>query len=496
MKQLSYQTLREAGYEGYLLEQAPEKVIQFGEGNFLRGFADAFLDVLNEKTGLNAKVVLVQPVGRKDHTEAFRKQDGLYTLYLRGFENGERVNRKRIISCVSRCLNPYAHYDEILACAENPALRYIISNTTEAGIVYDPTCQLEDAPPQAFPAKLTQFLYRRFQAVGAQGDGFVILPCELIDDNGKVLRHCVEQYISQWKLEPSFLRWVEEKNVFCSTLVDRIVTGYPAGEVARLQEENGYEDALLDTGEVFAFWAIEGPEWLKKELRFEEAGLPVVVTADCKPYKERKVRILNGAHTSMVLGSFLAGEDIVRDCMEDEVICGFMKKALYDEILPTLTLPREELLQFTGSVVERFRNPFIDHKLLSISLNSTAKWKARILPSLLDAVKLTGKVPACLAASFAFYLLFYHGDKLGENGLEATYNSRSYTIVDDQQVLAFFYQHRDTPMAELALAAMARTDFWGCDLTRIAGFADAVLHCLESVEKTDIKAVMKELAEA
>ncbi|MGI5959998.1 MAG: tagaturonate reductase [Massiliimalia sp.] len=495
MKRLSYETLKEIGYEGYLLKQASEKVIQFGEGNFLRGFADVFLDLLNEKTGLNAKAVLVQPVGKQDHTAPFDEQNGLYTLYLRGFENGQKVNRKRVISCVSRCLNPYSHYEQIMACAENPELRYIISNTTEAGIVYDPSCQFDQTPPQAFPAKLTQFLYRRFQRFGAGADGFVILPCELIDDNGKALKHCVKQYIEQWKLGAEFLQWVEQKNDFCSTLVDRIITGYPSGEAEQLNRENGYEDTLMDAGEVFAFWAIEGPEWLKEELLFEQAGLPVVITPDCKPYKDRKVRILNGAHTSMVLGAFLAGQDIVRGCMEDPVICGFMKKAVYEEIMPTLALPKEELLSFADAVIERFQNPFIDHKLLSISLNSTSKWKARVLPSLLDYVKIKGKVPECLAASFAFYLLFYHGNQMGENGLEAEYGGRSYTVIDDQAVLQFFYDLKDDPMESLAMAVMGNKSFWGCDLTQIEGFAQSVIGYLDAVHKTDIKTVMKQLIE-
>lgn len=417
----------------------------------------------------------------------------MYTLYLRGFENGKKVNRKRIISCVSRCLNPYAHYDKIMECAENPELRYIISNTTEAGIVYDPSCQFDDASAQSFPAKLTQFLYRRFQKFGADGKGFVILPCELIDKNGKVLKDCVEKYIEQWNLEPEFLQWVEEKNVFCSTLVDRIITGYPSGEAKQLNTENGFEDTLMDTGEVFAFWAIEGPEWLKKELLFDQAGLPVVVTPDCTPYKQRKVRILNGAHTSMVLGAFLEGQDIVRNCMEDEVICGFVKKAIYDEIIPTLTLPEEELGSFANSVIERFQNPFINHKLLSISLNSTAKWKTRILPSLLDYIKIKGKVPDCLALSFVFYLLFYHGHTISENGLEAEYGGRKYTVSDDENVIRFFYDHKDDSLDTLALMVMRNKEFWGCDLTQIDGLAETVIRYVDEIYKTDIKTVMKRL---
>ena len=376
MKRLSYEILKEQNYDGYLLENAHEKVLQFGEGNFLRAFVDYFIDILNEKTGFNGKVAVVQP--RPKHSPVsmanlINEQEGLYTLYLRGFENGKKVNDRRIISCVSRCMNAYSDYEAMMVCADNPELRYITSNSTEAGIVYDPSCQFTDKPAASYPGKLTQFLYRRFEKFGGEnGKGFVILPCELIDDNGKVLKDCVLKYATQWNLGDDFIQWLNEENLFCSTLVDRIVTGYPKSEANALNKANGYEDNVLNTGEVFGFWVIEGPEWLKDELPFAKAGLPVLITDNHKPYKQRKVRILNGAHTSMVLGAYLAGQDIVRDCMADEVICGFMNKAIYNEIIPTLTLPKNELESFAHSVTERFKNPFIDHALLSISLNSTS----------------------------------------------------------------------------------------------------------------------------
>ncbi|HCT91952.1 MAG TPA: tagaturonate reductase, partial [Lachnospiraceae bacterium] len=301
MKKLSYETLKEQNYQGYLLKDAPERVLQFGEGNFLRAFVDYFIDMMNEKAGFNSKVVLVQPIGHAggfNVADVINEQEGLYTLYLRGFENGQKVNAKRIISCVSRCLNVYSDYETVMACAENPDLRYIACNTTEAGIAYDPQCRLTETPPSTYPAKLTQFLYRRFQKFGKEaGKGFVILACELIDDNGKELETCVLKYAEQWHLEPEFIQWLKDENIFCSTLVDRIVTGFPRGEAAEINEENGYEDNILDTGEVFGFWVIEGPESLKKELPFAEAGLPVLITDNHKPYKQRKVRILNGAHT-------------------------------------------------------------------------------------------------------------------------------------------------------------------------------------------------------
>ena len=314
MKTLNYETLNEIGYDGYLLKDAPERVLQFGEGNFLRAFVDYFIDMLNEKTGFNSKVVLCQPIAQ-GLADKINEQEGLYTLYLRGFQDGAKVNKKRIISCVTRCLNPYNDFEEVLKCAENPDLRYITCNTTEAGIAYDPSCRFTDVPASSYPGKLTQFLYRRFQTFGSEtGKGFVILSCELIDNNGKELEKCVLQYAAQWELGDDFMNWIREENLFCSTLVDRIVTGYPRSEADSINEENGYIDNLIDTGEIFGFWVIEGPKSLKEELPFEKAGLPVLITDDHKPYKQRKVRILNGAHTSFVLGAYLAGQEM---CIRD-----------------------------------------------------------------------------------------------------------------------------------------------------------------------------------
>lgn len=497
MNKLNYQTLEEQGYDGYLLKEAPERVLQFGEGNFLRAFVDYFIDMMNEKAGFNSKVVLVQPIANKggfNLADVINEQEGLYTLYLRGFENGQKVNDKRIISCVSRCLNSYSDYEALMACAKNPDLRYITCNTTEAGIVYDPACQFTETPPSSYPAKLTQFLYRRYQAFGDQaGKGFVILSCELIDNNGQELKNCVLKYAKQWELEQSFIDWVEAENIFCSTLVDRIVTGYPRAEAAAINEANGYEDNILDTGEIFGFWVIEGPESLKKELPFAEAGLPVLITDDHKPYKQRKVRILNGAHTSMVLGAYLAGQDIVRNCMEDDTIQGFMNKTIYDEIIPTLSLPEEECRDFAAAVTERFKNPFIDHALLSISLNSTSKWRARVMPSLEGYVKKFGKLPACITASFAFYIAFYRGTELTDKGLMATRPSGdTYTISDDKAVLEFYLNHKDASEEELVHNVCTNTDFWGKDLTEIPGFEASVTETLKKIKTEGTYACMQD----
>jgi len=498
LKQLSYQTLKETGYDGYLLKDAPERILQFGEGNFLRGFVDYFIDMMNEKADFQSKVVVVSPIksrpGDFNLIDVLNNQEGLYTLYLRGFENGRKVNQKRVISCISRCLNAYADYEALLACAENPDLRFIACNTTEAGIAYDPACQFTDAPADTYPGKLTQFLYRRFQKFGNEpGKGFMILACELIDDNGKELKKCVLRYAEQWNLGADFINWVEKENVFCSTLVDRIVTGYPRAEADAINKENGYIDQSIDTGEIFGFWVIEGPQSLKQELPIEKAGLPILVTDNHKPYKQRKVRILNGAHTSMVLGAFLAGQNIVRDCMQDDVIQGFMNRAIYDEIIPTLDLPKTELNDFARAVAERFQNPFIDHALLSISLNSTSKWKARVMPSLLGYVERKGELPPCLTASLAFYIAFYRGQRLEEQGLIAKRNDEEYTIKDDQKVLEFYYNHRSDSAADLVHAVLSNVDFWGQDLAAVSGLEKAVTDYLNAIDTNGAYAVMKGL---
>nr|WP_325182096.1 tagaturonate reductase [uncultured Oscillibacter sp.] len=489
MDKLSYAALEQQGYDGYLLKDAPERVLQFGEGNFLRAFVDYFIDEMNEKAGFDSKVVLCQPIA-PGLAPQINGQEGLYTLFLRGRENGEKVNRKRVISCVSRCLNPYEDYQALLDCAKNPGLRFLVSNTTEAGIVFDPACKKDDAPPASFPGKLTLFLHERWK-LGMKG--FIILSCELIDHNGDELRRCVDQYIDLWGLEPEFKAWVKAENLFCSTLVDRIVTGYPRSEAEDICKELGYQDNLLDTGEVFGFWVIEGPQSIKDEFPFEKAGLPIIVVDDHTPYKQRKVRILNGAHTSMVLGAYLAGQDIVRDCMEDEVIHGFMNKTIYEEIIPTLDLPKDELTDFAAAVTERFNNPYIDHALLSISLNSTAKWKARVLPSLTEYVKRVGKLPKCITFSFAAYIAFYHTAKeKGENCLIGRRGDGTYEIKDDQWTLDFYYGHRDDGAKAIAHAVVNHERMWDGKLAALEGFEEAVAAALERIEAVGMYEAMRE----
>ena len=486
MKKLNYEVLKESGYKGYILESAPEKVLQFGEGNFLRAFADYWFDVSNEKAGWNGKCVLVTPISA-GLSDLINEQEGLYTLYLRGRENGEKVDYKRVISVVSRCLNPYndADFDKMMEVARSADLEYVVSNTTEAGIVYDPACQPEDRPCSSFPGKLTQVLHERWKA--GQG-GLVILSCELIDNNGKELLKCVNQYIDQWGLEDGFRKYVNEDCTFCSTLVDRIVPGRirDPQEVARLEEENGYSDPLTDVGEVFGVWNIEGPAWLEDKLPFKKAGLNCPVVPDVTPYKKRKVRILNGAHTGFVLGAYLAGFDIVRDCMENETVLGFMNKLLFDEVIPTLPLDKKDLTDFAAAVKDRFNNPFVNHELMSISLNSTSKWRARDLPSLQEYVELKGELPKCLVTSFAAYMAFYSKNikELNEHGLVCVRDKgNEYTISDDRFVLEFYYDHKDDDAKTLTHAVMTDTRMWGEDLTKIAGFEEAAAAALELIRK-------------
>jgi len=492
MDQLNYEVLKKTGYDGYLLKNAPEKVMQFGEGNFLRAFVDDFIDIANEKAGFNGKVALVQPIAQ-GLTELINKQEGLYTLYLRGSQNGVKVDDKRVISCVSRCINPYEDWNSVLALARSRDLEIIVSNTTEAGIVHDAESAFDQTPPVSFPAKLTRVLYERFTA-GQKG--VAVLSCELIDNNGRELLRCVNQYIDDWGLSADFRRWVNEENIFCSTLVDRIVPGRirDPKEAESLAAANGYEDPLTDVGEVFGIWVIEGPGELDDRLPFKKAGAPVMVVPDVTPYKKRKVRILNGAHTGFVLGAYLAGFDIVRECMHDQTVLGYMNQMLYDEVIPTLPLDRQDLMDFAAAVQDRFNNPFVNHELMSISLNSTSKWRARNMPTFLDYVREKGALPPCLTASFAAYLAFYSCQiqALTDQGLVCRRpKGNEYTVNDDRWALEFYWAHREDTPEELAHAVMTNTEMWGQDLTEVPGFEAAAVRILKQIRAEGALAAYK-----
>lgn len=474
MSVLSYQTQKESGDRGYVLESAPEKVLQFGEGNFLRAFVDYFIDVANEVSGFHGKVVVVQPISGPAIRQKFDDQNGLYTLYLRGIENGQRVEKKRVISCISRCISAVDEFDAVLACAHNSDLQYIVSNTTEAGIVYHADDRRDDPAHAAFPGKLALLLYERYQCHPQQG--FVLLPCELIEENGKTLLACVKQYIALWDMPAAFATWVEEKNVFCSTLVDRIVPGFPTDADA-LNAANGYEDGLMVSAEPFGFWAVEGPARLNDALPFAKSGLPVLVTEDCTGYKQRKVRILNGAHTSTVYAGLLCGLETVGEMMADPILRPFLEQEIAQEIIPTLDLPRSELDDFAASVIERFQNPFIRHELISITLNSTSKWRARVLPSVTEYLKRKGELPKLLTFSFAAYTEFLRCGR--------------FPCKDDQEVLDFFAAHQSDTPADLMKALCAQEHFWGCDLGMIPGFLTAVTAALTAVQTMGMKAALE-----
>ncbi len=411
----------------YQKPQRPVKVLQFGEGGFLRGFVDWMLQKLNDADLWNGSVAVVQPIenGLCDLLDA---QNGLYTHIIRGAEGVETS----LIDVIDGCVKPYEDFDKYLNLANNPELRFIVSNTTESGIVFDANDKITDTPPKSFPAKLTIFMKKRFD-LGLKG--FIFLPCELIDRNGDNLKKTVLQYAELWNLGEDFVNWVEKENVFCNTLVDRINTGYPKDEKIDIE----YEDKMINTSEFFHLWVIETEYDLESELPFAKAGLNVIVTKDAlERYRTRKVRILNGAHTSMVCYALLEGIETVKDCMDDEKMHTFLKSCLFDSIIPTLDLPKEELLDYADNVLTRFANPYIKHYLSSIVLNSVSKFKVRVLPSLLEYKKRFGEYPENLVFGLSKLIEFY----------------KTSTPNDDADVIDFM---KNASLTDI----LAKTEFWG-----------------------------------
>ena len=459
-----------------------ERIIQFGEGNFLRAFANWMIHEMNKQANFDAGVVAVQPINQ-GLIKMLDDQDGLYTLYLNGIKNGKAISEHEIIDCIQRGINPYEHHTDYLAIAENPDLRFMISNTTEAGISYNADDQLEDAPQSSFPGKLTALLYKRFQIFGGASDkGLILIPCELIDNNGENLKRIILHYADDWKLGAEFVEWINEDNIFCNTLVDRIVPGYPRDKMDAITEELGYKDNLVVEGEQFHLWVIEGPASVKEEIPAEICGLNVVFTDNQEPYRTRKVRILNGAHTSLVPVGYLYGIDKVRESLEDEVVGKFLKDAIFNEICPTLDLSKEELEQFSNDVLDRFRNPYLEHALMSISLNATSKYKTRVLPSVLEYIKRKNENPKHLLFSLAALIAFYKGER-GEE---------KYVVKDDQSVLDFFAtQWAKGDTASVVKATLKNTAFWGTDLTQFEGLEETVTNSLESIIMNGMKATLQ-----
>lgn len=474
---------------GVKSQNRPIKVMQYGEGNFLRAFADYFIDILNEKTDFNGDIAIVKPIAF-GNLENFKKQDNLYTVVLRGRKDGEIVNSARLVTSLKKVIDAKEDFDEYMALAKLDTLRFVISNTTEAGITLKEDDHF-DGLPESYPGKLTKFLFERFSFFkGDMSKGLIMLPVELIDYNGRELKRCVLALADIWNLGEEFKNWLENANTFCSTLVDRIVTGYPRNEVDEVCEKLGYTDNLVDIGEPFGLWVIESDKDISGELPFAKANLPVIFTDNVKPYKDRKVRVLNGAHTASVLVSYLGGINIVRDMMQDKIFGKMARQIVDTEIVPMVPLPIEDVKDFANSVYERFDNPFINHELLSISLNSVSKWRARVLPSFKDNYNKNGKLPKLLTFSFAGLLAFYCSSDLREDGL---YNKRNdgteYTVHDNPDVIKIFAENAKKAEEEYVKIIASNVDFWGEDLTEYDNFVNDVTNYLIKIKQDPASAV-------
>ena len=412
-----------------------ERFIQFGEGGFLRGFADWMIQKINDEADFEGSVVIVQPI-KDGLCDVLSSQGCKYTHLIRGEEGYE----SSVIDVISRCVKPYDDFDSYLALASQPELRYIISNTTESGIAFVPSDKDTDAPPSSFPAKLTLLLKKRFD-LGLSG--FIFLPCELIDRNGDNLKACILKYSDLWGYGNKFKAWVEKENVFTNTLVDRINTGYPKGEDIELT----FDDKMVNTSEFFHLWVIETDYDLEKELPFKAAGLNVIVTPDAlEKYRTRKVRILNGAHTSLVPFALLSGFDTVKSCVDDAKMNAYIRRCIFDEIIPTLDLPKDELIEYAENVLVRFSNPYIKHYLSSIALNSVSKFKVRVLPSILEYKRRFGVYPKTLVFALKKLLEFYKTDMTN----------------DDPEICAFL-------KSATTKEALANNKLWGTDLSDLLG---------------------------
>ena len=389
--------------------------MQFGEGNFLRAFVEWILQDLNDKGAIDASVAVVQPMpfGRVKDLE---KQDGLYTLRLEGIDNGKNVKKSQVIDVIGDCIDPFTEYEKFLKYGESEDLQVIISNTTEAGIAVDPTDTDFSVCPKSYPGKLLALIKRRYDHFkGDPAKGFAIVPCELIDDNGDELYRCLTELAEINKMDEKFIKWMQTANHFTSTLVDRIVPGYPKNEIENIQKETGYIDNNVVKGEIFHLWVLKKEPFVQKVLPADKTGLNVIFADDIHPYKQRKVKILNGSHTAMVPVAYLCGIDTVGEAVNDKVIGKYVRDFIFDEVNPTINLPQDQMTAFANSVIERYKNPYIRHELMSIALNSTTKFKTRLLPTLLDYVKIKGELPKHLLFSLAALIAFHRGKRGNED---------------------------------------------------------------------------------
>ena len=467
----------------------PERIIQFGEGNFLRCFVDWIISNMNEKADFNSDVVIVQPLGM-GRIDNLMEQDCLYHVNLQGLDNGKPVNSFRLIDCVSRALNPYKQFAEFLALAEQPEMRFVISNTTEAGIAYDPSCKLDDAPASSYPGKLVQLLYHRYQYFkGDMSKGLIIFPCELIFLNGHKLKEVIYQYIDLWQLGVGFKEWFEKACGVYATLVDRIVPGFPRKDIDKIKAELDYDDNNVVQGEFFHLWVIEAPESVAKEFPADKAGLNVLFVPSEEPYHERKVTLLNGPHTVLSPVAFLSGINIVRDACQHPVIGRFVHRVMYDELMPTLNLPQDELKHFADAVLERFCNPFVDHQVTSIMLNSFPKYATRDLPGLKTYLKRKGHLPEGLVLGLAAIMVYYRGGKRAD-GVDIVPNDAPEIM----ELLSKLWKEGD--VENLVKTVLAQTSIWGEDLNAIPGLKDRVVYYINRINEVGMLDTVKELLDS
>ena len=466
-------------------KQYPERIIQFGEGNFLRAFVDWIVWNMNVKADFNASVVVVQPIAQ-GMVDMLNKQDCLYHVNLQGLDQGVAVDSLTMIDVISRALNPYTENEAFMKLAEQPEMRFIISNTTEAGIAFDPSCKLTDVPASSYPGKLTQLLYHRFKTFhGDKTKGFIIFPCELIFLNGHKLKETIFQYIELWNLEEAFKAWFEEACGVYATLVDRIVPGFPRKDILTIQEKLQYNDNLVVQAEIFHLWVIEAPKEVAEEFPADKAGLNVLFVPSEEPYHERKVTLLNGPHTVLSPVAYLSGLNIVREACQHEVIGKYIDKVMFGELLETLNLPKDELIQFGKDVLERFNNPFVDHQVTSIMLNSFPKYQTRDLPGLKTYFDRKGVLPSGLVLGLAAIITYYRGGKRGDDEIK---------IQDDVKITTLLTDLWATGCTTRVTEGVLNAEFiWGENLNLIPGLTEKIVYYLNSIQEKGMIHVVKEV---
>lgn len=467
----------------------PIKIMQFGEGNFLRAFVDWIIQSMNNTKKFNSNVVVVQPLPQGRVLD-LKKQDGLYTLFLEGIEKGKIVKKSCIIDCLADFINPYSDYDYYLNYAKSKDLKYIISNTTEAGIYLEPEDLDLSKTPKSFPGKLLALLKQRYDYFsGSKEAGLHIIPCELIDYNGNQLKKVLVELSKLNKLSNEFIQWLENDNYYYNTLVDRIVPGYPKDNKEELQASLGYLDTSMVKGEIFHLWVIEDHYGLSHDFPAKAANLNVKFVSDFTPYKERKVKILNGSHTCMTPIGYLAGIDNVKDTINDEVIGKFVKEFIFEEVVPTINLPHDDMVSFANSVLERYQNPFIHHELLSIALNSVTKYKTRVLPSVIYNLQKLNKFPKRGLFALASLIVFYRGKR----------NEEIIPLVDNAEFLELFnelwskYDGEITSVRNIATTVLGLEGHWGVNLNVFSNVTDYITNCIYDILTKDMKEVILNL---